>query len=482
MPSPQRALDAACRAGRGSLLSIAVLFATGCSEPPSGPPNVLLVTIDTLRADHLEFYGYDRATMPRLAEWVHEGTIFESCYTPLPLTDPSISSIMTGLHPVRHGVRHVSRRLRRRFTTLAQVMRSHGYATAAFVSRTGLVDKAGLGRGFDVADYEGGKALDRVRGEKQRKAEEWQRRADHVTEAVLAWLDQPREKPFFVWLHYFDPHAFYDPPAAFRNAFREGLVPQPADDLRAWWGSVADRGQTVAAYDAEILAVDHHLAKVVDRLEQKDSWDSTLFLLTSDHGESLGEHGHMDHGEWLFDEQIHVPLVMRLPGSIPAGKRVPELVRLFDLAPTIINLTGIVGDDVERFVTGMDGRSILNLLHGFPAAPRRIFVESEDCPSPKRADEMAPGMVCHPVGVEGKLRATYDGQWKLIVTPLASGRRYELYDLVADPDESTNLSRAEPERVRTLARAIDRFWQIESPRAPVDEELAEQLRALGYAD
>jgi arylsulfatase A-like enzyme len=447
----------------------------------ASPPNVVLVTIDTLRADHLSFYGYDRVTTPYVAEWLDEATLFENCYSPLPLTDPSMSSMMTGLYPIRHGVRHTGRKLRPSFITLAQVLRSHGYATAAFASRNGLVSPGQLDRGFDLADFVGGDGAKLALQGRRATAERWQRRADSVTAAALRWLESPPERPFFMWLHYFDPHAFYDPPEAFRNRFVGDAEPSPATNLRAWWGTVSDLGETIAHYDAEILTSDHYLAQVVAKLQGHNLWDSTLFVLTSDHGESLGEHGHMDHGEWLYHEQIHVPLLMRYPGAVPGGLRVSQLVRLIDLAPTILDLLGLSGDDVDDFVHGMDGESFAALMDGGEIEPRRIFVESENCPKRFR-NIIAPDMICDPPGVDGKLRGVYDGRWKLIITPGRKGRSIELYDLQVDREETTNLSEAEPERVQELEAALDEFWGIESPRSGVDTELIERLRALGYAD
>lgn len=461
--------------------TLVVLPMVGCTELDPRP-NVLLITIDTLRADHLSVYGYSRETMPNLAAWADEGVVFESCYSPLPLTDPSMSSIMTGMHPTRHGVRQSGRTLSKEHPTLAEVFQTNGYATGAFVSRVGLVGRGGLDRGFDTHDFAGGEALKAVRGKGRVEAEKWQRRADSVTEAALTWLGVARKKPFFAWLHFFDPHAYYDPPAPFRGAFRKGLESKPASNLSAWWGSPRDEAEMVAAYDAEILTVDHHLSRVVAALKQQGVWDSTLVVVTSDHGESLGEHGHLDHGEWLYDEQLHVPLIMRLPGVIASDTRVPGLVRLHDIAATILELVGLGGNQVESFVDSMDGVSAGPMLEEPATPPRRIFVESENCPAADRGPHLAPGMVCYPEGSEGKLRAVFDGRHKLIITPRIDGRTYELYDLKTDPEERLDLSENQPTRVRELETAIDDFWRGATSKAIVNDEIVEQLRALGYAD
>ncbi|MFT5694511.1 MAG: arylsulfatase A-like enzyme [Myxococcota bacterium] len=462
-------------------IALTLLSWVACTERDSRP-NVLLITIDTLRADHLSLYGYSRETMPNLATWADEGVVFEHCYSPLPLTDPSMSSIMTGLHPTRHGVRQSGRTLSTTHPTLAEVLQANGYATGAFVSRVGLVGRGGLDRGFDTHDFAGGEALEHVRGKGRIEAEKWQRRADSVTEAALTWLGVERQEPFFAWLHYFDPHAYYDPPAPFRGAFRTGLESNPVGNLSAWWGKPRDQAEMVAAYDAEILTVDHHLDRVVTALKQHGVWDSTLVVVTSDHGESLGEHGHLDHGEWLYDEQLHVPLIMRLPGVVPSDTRVPGLVRLHDIASTILELVGLTGNQVEEIVESMDGISARPMLTGSATASRRIFVESENCPAPDRGPHLAPGMVCYPEGSEGKLRAVFDGRFKLIITPRVGRRTYELYDLENDPEEHLDLSGQQPNRVRELEAAIDEFWQGATSKSIVNDEIVEQLRALGYAD
>jgi arylsulfatase A-like enzyme len=464
-------------------LPVVVLLMLACDAGSNAPgpqrPNIVLVTIDTLRADHLAAYGYSRETMPNLSTWLHEAAVFEDAYSPIPLTDPSLASIMTALHPTRHGVRHSNRELAPEFTTLAQLLQARGYATAAFVSRNGLLRPKSLRRGFDVANFVGGEH-EGLTGPRA-AAELWQRRAPSVTTSALEWLEAPPPRPFFLWLHYYDPHAYYDPRAPFRDAFSAELDPQPVEDMRAWWGRPRDLGIMVALYDSEILTVDHHLARIVEALKRQGIWDSTLFVLTSDHGESLGEHGHLDHGEWLYQEQVRVPLLFRFPGRVAPNVRIPDLVRLFDIAPTLLELIGARGPDVDDFVSGMDGVSLAPLFAGGRVAPQRIFLESENCPNPKQVN-LAPGMVCDPPGIEGKVRAVFDGRYKLIVTPRVDGRATELYDLEHDPAETDDLSERQPQRVAELSAAIEAYWAGHAAGAVVDEEMAERLRALGYTD
>jgi len=441
---------------------------------------ILYIDIDSLRADHLSCYGYDRDTMPRLGAWIDEVALFEQAYAPIPLTDPSLASLLTGMHPIRHGVRHVGVALPAELPTLTEVLAAKGFETAAFFSRSGLENPRNVARAFDIADFEGGR--DDSLPHRRAGAERAQRRAAAVTDRALAWLDERGDGRFFLWLHYFDPHAFYDPPAAFRDAFAPDAPHLPVAELVAWWGRPDDLGRMRARYDEEILTVDHHLARVVDALRARGAWDSTLFVLHADHGESLGEHDMLDHGERLYQEQVHVPLLMRHPARIPAGLRVRELVRVVDLAPTIVELLDLRGPDVDAYLSGMDGRSFASVFRGGPLRARRAFIESEKCAADGE-------MGCYPRGIEGKLRAVHDGRWKLIVTPTEVGRVRELYDLESDPDERIDQSRARPAIARELESAIDEFWATDADRTPrsrrvdpFDSDLQQQLRALGYTE
>lgn len=456
------------------------LFESAPKPTPGVTPNLVLVTIDTLRADHLSAWGYGRETTPHLSAWLDEGTIFEDAYSPLPLTDPSMTSIMTGLEPIHHGVRHVASRLPESVTTLAEVLGERGWATAAFLSREGLAVDHVLARGFDVADFEGGDATGMTG--KRARAERAQRRGEQVADAAIGWLEARPAGPFFLWLHLFDPHAFYDPPPPFRDRFGRDAVEVRVEGVRAWWGRVDDVGALHALYDEEILTADHHLDRVVAVLRSQGVFDDTLFVLTSDHGESLAERGFLDHGEWLYQEQVHVPLFMRQPGRIPSGLRVAGAVRLIDLAPTILELLDVEGADVDALVAAMDGESLAGVFRGDALAPRRVFIESESCPR-GLGSIGAPGMECHPPGVEGKLRGVIDGRWKLLIRPLRDGRVYELYDLEADPWEEHDLARTEPERVRALEQLVDARWQTAPALEPtVDAHTMEQLEALGYTE
>lgn len=465
-------------------LFLLLAVAQGCAaEDPR--PNVLLVTIDTLRADHLPIYGYARDTTPMLSRWIDEAIVFDDCISPLPLTDPSLSSIMTGLLPVHHGVRHTRQKLAPSFETLSEVLRDEGYSTAAFTTRVGLLQEIGLGRGFEFTDEEvlAPEERGRFKSNSPRGAEKAQRRAWEVTKRVFEWLAGEPERPFFVWLQYFDPHAYYNPPEPFVGTFTPAEVAAPGTPLEAWWGSPDDLGAMVSRYDEEILTTDYYLGLLVDRLRRDGLFENTLVVITSDHGESLGDRGYLDHGEWLYREQIRVPLVMKLPGpsvAREAGKRIKEMVRLIDLPPTILDLLGVATPGAARFRARMDGVSLAPLLAGQADAPRFALLESENCAAPGTLASKT--MKCSPPGPNGKLRGVYDGRFKLIVTPRDAGVGIELYDLETDPSEQDDRSAREPDRVRALLAHLVAGDEGAAPTLEADPALAEKLRSLGYLD
>lgn len=470
---------------RAALCSVPVLlsllFTVGCGREAQRP-NVVLVTIDTLRADHLSAYGYERETTPMLNAWLAEAVVFDDCVSPLPLTDPSLSSMMTGLLPVHHGVRHTRQKLAPSFATLAEVLRDDGYATAAFTTRIGLLEEVGLGRGFETRDEEvrAPEEQGRFPWNSPRGAEMVQRRAWEVTKSVFEWLAGEPERPFFLWLQYFDPHAYYDPAEPFAGTWPNAQVDEPETPLRAWWGTPASLGEMISRYDEEILTADYYLGLLVERLKRDELWEDTLVIVTSDHGESLGERGTLDHGEWLYREQIRVPLIMKLPASRAAGQRIEEMVQLVDLPATILDILGVTTPAAQRFSEDMDGASIAPLLAGEKSSPRIALLESENCPAPNTLTSLT--MKCSPPGPQGKIRGVYDGRFKLIVTPLEERLRIELYDLEEDPDERVDLSEREPDRVRSLLAHLDRSEKSAAPSLDVDSELAEKLRSLGYLD
>lgn len=410
---------------RTAALSLAVLLAGGGASPappavPSKPaPSILLITIDTLRPDALGWVA-GRNSTPAIDRLAREGLRFRAAVSPVPLTGPAHASLLTGLLPRRHGVRDNGQMLGAGIPTLAEQLRRRGYSTAAFVSGYPLQRFLGLDRGFDVYD-------DTL----PHGSEGWlERKATETTEAALAWLRSAR-RPFFAWVHYYDPHDPYDPP-------------------RVFW-KPGPRG----AYDGEVAYVDDSVGRLREGLGSLADGGDLLLILTGDHGEGLGDHREKTHGYFVYDSTALVPLVVRWPGRIAAAER-DTPVRLVDVAPTLVDLTGAPRLD------GPDGVSLVPLLEGQAQHLPPAFIET-------RLPWIYFGW--------SPLRAIRDGGWKLIDAP-----RPELYDLHADPGETASLdarTTAEARRLRLAMEEIERRPPAAASRA-ADPEILERLRSLGY--
>jgi choline-sulfatase len=408
-------------------VTAALLGWAGCAreaEPTaaSGAERFVLVTIDTLRADHVGSYGAAGATTPALDALAERGTRFETAIAPTPLTLPSHATLFTALDPPEHGVRgNGSFRLRDDLPTLAERMKAGGFATAAFVSAFVLDRRFGVARGFDHYD-------DRV-GVQALEAGVASRPADQTVDAALAWLAESPER-FFLWLHLYDPHAPYEAP----EAYQARHLGQP--------------------YDAEIAFADAELGRLLAALESRFP-SGTVVLATSDHGESLGEHGEPTHAFTVYDATQRVPLLLAGPG-VPAGAVVPALVRLADVAPTLLELGGLPA------LGATTGRSLLPLVRSeAEAAPRVAWVET--------------------------LATQLDFGWSPLLGVRTPSHKYvraprpELYALAADPGETRNLAAEQPELARELDGLVEvRAAAAAAPRPIVDPEVSEQLRALGY--
>ena len=415
-------------------LGAALLLAGGCAEPPAEPMSVVLVTIDTLRADHLSIYGYDRPTAPRLAALAARGVVFEDARAPIPETAPACATLLTGLPPAAHGVRGNGRPLGPEPATLAGLLAAAGYSTAAFVSGFPLTARlSGLDRGFAHYDDLLPDARGRVPGV--------QRRAPKTTSAALAWLEGRPAGPFFLWVHYYDPHGDYAPGPPWESAFPGAGGPRlPLEAIPEYQrlGDERDAAAYIGRYDGEILHVDSELGRLLDRLEQDDLRDHTLIVLTADHGESLTEHDELfDHGNELYETTIRIPLLVAGPG-LTGGRRVPGLAQSQDLLPTVLEL-------LDRPVPpGLTGHSLAGALRAGASLPAREVL-SEARFQPYRA--LVPGA---DVGPKLALR---DERFTVIAR-LGSGR-IEVYDRDADPGETVDLIvRAGPIEGRDLAAEL----------------------------
>lgn len=439
-------------------------------------PDVLLVTVDTLRADHLSCYGHARNTSPSIDALAADGILFENAFTTVPRTTPALASLMTGDYPRKHGLMTLLDALPSQKRTLAEVLSERGYSTAAFVTPS-VPRQSALWQGFDVFD-------DRV------GSDDPSARAEQVAARALRWLDEQRGGRLFLWLHLWDPHFRYDPPAPHDEAFD----PQPGQRLTLYrrldlgelkLGEVyfendlskEEVARVVARYDGEIRYADDVIGRFLERLRDLSLYDPALVIFTADHGESLGEHGyHFEHGAYLYEASLRIPLILKLPFGRRAGSRIDDPAMIFDVAPTVLSILALE----ERL--GSAGRD-LSSSPGSGESPREAtFHESGHrffAQNPRRYLE----------GPAGRWKSVRKGDWKLIRIPTPDGDIHELYDLGEDPGETQNLFRVDDPVGRDLAKKLDTWLAGFGEVAEGDEALdaidpatAERLRALGYLD
>ena len=448
--------DPACRAIR-LLLAIAA-FTTGCGEAPQ-LRNLLLISLDTLRADHLGAYGYPRPTSPFLDRLASQGVLFEQAYATSPWTLPSHASLFTGLYPSQHGVMTEELALPDDLPTLAESLRNRGFATAGFVSGIFVGPRFGLGRGFEryvaipTRAKSGGSATSLSA-------------TARVSAGGLEWLAAQEGRPFFMFLHFFDIHSDYRPEPRYAEQFGkpyQGPVDGSTRQLIAFLRrqiafDADDRAHLVDLYDAEIRQLDQGLEDLFARLSELGALEQTLVVVTADHGEELFDHGGVFHGRTQYQEMLRVPLIIVGPG-IPRGLRSDRPVSLVDLAPTLLTLFG------AAVPPAVAGRDLAPLWQGDGAGwpERDLFAE---------ANSTSEG--------GSPQRAVLRGRWKLVLH--ASGQR-ELFDLGGDPSERANRAAAEPERTAELARELTtRLASVrQAPALPrLSPEMRKQLEALGY--
>ncbi len=390
-------------------------------DAPAAGCNLLLITLDTTRADHLGCYGWQRASTPALDALAQTGTRFEHAYANVPITLASHASMLTGTRPPEHGVRDNGRfALGKELPTLAEVFKSHGYQTAAFIGSSMLDSRYGLNRGFDTYD-----------DQMPRPASGppyLERRGDLVCSSAVAWLDEHHDKPFMCWVHFFDPHAPYEPPKEFFE-------------------------RTKDPYDGEIAFMDANVGRLLKWLDEKHLRDKTLVVVVGDHGESLGEHGYDWHALLVYDSTLHVPLIISLPGLLPKQQVCAQLAGVSDVMPTVLDL---MGWETPGDVTG---RSLEPVLRGGPVEPISIYAETE--------------FPCYAFGWS-PLQCLIGEQWTYIRAP-----KCELYDRRADPKELTNLAEARPDVAARLEAELTRIEESMVIRQPANVELdAETQRAL----
>ena len=391
--------------------------------------NVLLITLDTTRADHLPLYGYDKVSTPNLDRIGSESYVFQDGISHVPLTLPSHTSILTGRLPIGHGVRDNSGFiLDPQETTLAEILKASGYATAAFVSAFVLDSRWGLNQGFDT--YYDNFNLTQFQNV---SPADIQRRAEDTEIEAEAWLNKNSGSKFFAWVHFYDPHEPYDPPEPYVTEY----ISNP--------------------YDGEIAYMDSVIGKLMDKLKQLNVDNRTLIVVTGDHGESLGEHKEATHAMFVYATTQHIPMLIHVPGK--SLKRIAGIARHIDLAPTVLDLLGM------KIPSEMQGASLIPMMTGQEKSHRIAYSES-------MYSELHYGW--------SPLRAVTADQYRYIDAP-----RAELYDWKSDPGEVNNLFASKGSIVKAMKQNLDEILAKDSSAkstAPVkmDPDTAERLRALGY--
>jgi len=416
---------------RALLFLVSLTPVAGCGprvlrspEFPGAP--VILISVDTLRADHLPAYGYLEVETPNIDVLQRDSILFENAYSHCPLTLPSHLSMLTGLLPAEHGVRT---NLGYRFDgaahpTLARILRAQGYATGAAVSAYVLRGATGINESLDFFDDSVGGGVEWTQDLSllQRPGGETARRA-------LAWAERVKTRPFFLFLHIYEPHLPYEPPEPFRSRYG-------------------------ATYDGEVAASDAVVGEFLGQLKRDGIYDRAMILLVSDHGEGLGDHGEQEHGILLYREVLHVPLLLKLPGSRDAGTRVGEPVGLIDVVPTVTALLKLGASEPLK------GASLLDRDRRGRARPRGIYAETY-----------------YPRIHFGwsQLRSLVDARHHYI-----DGPKPELYEVIRDPRETADTVLADPGVARSMKKELDGYATGFSNPGRVDPDVAEKLKALGY--
>ena len=438
--------------------------AAGLPAAAAGATNVLLIILDTVRAANLSLYGYDRETSPNLDEWAASGVVFERAVAPSPWTLPSHASMFTGRYnlEVRTGI---SRALDRHHPTLAEVLARHGYATAGFTANLGYTSRAsGLHRGFArYEDFPVDRGMFVTQSWVARQAGRLLRRlpgypgwdvpktAEHITDQLEGWLESRADRPFFVFLNYYDAHSPYRGPEQYRARFG---VPAEEEFSQDRQYTTEELQPWINAYDGSIAYIDDQLGRVFRMLETRGLRDNTLVIITSDHGEMFGEHGQIEHTNGLYMPALHVPLVMAYPGRVPPGARVAEPVSLRDLPATVLHLVGI--NDGGQ----IPGESLAAVWSGAGHAMSPPLSELD------HYDWAKPWM---PIS-RGDMTSLVDGPLHYIRN--GDGTE-ELYDVVLDPTAQHDLSETEALPLSRLRAALDSIRGV-FPGSPTRRQTARQ--------
>lgn len=498
------------------------------SPPGNGniaKPNIILITLDTLRADHLSCYGYNRKTSPFIDKIANEGILFNECISPSSWTLPSHASIFTGLYPSEHGAIHSAlqrnkSKLDKSFTTLAEIMEKNGYLTAGFIGGPYLSSEFGLSQGFeyyndilipsdmtfvinkltftdilitafkkfinprkisevleyyisDIANY----IYNEHFSKKLLDINGWKKKADEINSVALPWIEKNKDSRFFLFINYFDTHTPYKLPIGFDNLFDRGykgkLKGLPGElysiSSHAYSPTDDDFKYLISLYDSQICFLDMNIRKLFEKLDSCKINNDTIVIITSDHGESFGEHGLVNHGFSLYDDNIRVPLILWGLDKIGGSRKINTQTSTVDILPTILDITNI------PIPNNIHGKSLLRLIsddHGFerPVVLSEIF------------DDIA----VHRFGDEFKrdLKSFRSKEWKYISS---SNGKNELYNLINDKKEIDNIIKSENKISDKFEKIKDEFLISlnsvlpgKDTKAEVGNNIKEKLKALGY--
>jgi len=444
--------------------------ATTSKTPKTGPtrsakpPNLILITLDTTRADRMGFLGSKRGLTPNLDALAQQSVIFTRAYAQVPLTTPSHAALLTGTYPQFNHVEDLGMALRKDLPFLPELLHRHGYRTAAFLGANILDPKSGTApgfdRGFDLYDAD---FHDTQPGEDRYHSIE--RRAGDVADRALHWLSGPSDQlshhqqgPFFIWLHFFDPHDPYDPPPPFHERY------------------------AAAPYDGEIAYMDSVIGTLMEALRRRGLYQDSVIAVAADHGEAFGEHGEERHGMFLYDETVHVPMLLKLPAQKFAGTRIDPRVALVDIAPSLLQAAGIA------VPATMQGQSLFRLLPAAQASPNAGETR-DDNNKDKDGDREKDKITDRAVYSESnyayrnfgasELRSWRAGKYLYVQAP-----KRELYDLPLDPDALKNLSSSAKAVADTLDTQLSGFVaktsSARTENTKLDPLVAERLHALGY--
>ena len=394
---------------------------------------VILITLDTTRADHLACYGYGKIETPNIDSFAREGMLFTNAVCQVPLTLPSHATIMTGLYPPEHGVRYYSGYLLKDdFDTIAEILHGQGFMTGAVVSAYPVTRKFGLAQGFESYDD----VFDTEEEEMPGLPPKIEKRASITIDSSIGWITRNKDQKFFLWIHLYDPHADYEPPPPFSEKYRDSL------------------------YDGEIAYMDSEIGRLWQFLKSEELWDDTFIIMLGDHGEGLGEHRELTHSSLLYDTTMRIPLIMK-GKALPENRRIDDVAATIDIVPTILDCLSI------PLPSGLKGKSLLEFAKGNTQGQRDIYMETL---SPRINFGWS------------ELFAVRRGKWKFIQGPVP-----ELYDIEKDPGEAADLIDQETGVADELARELtqmEKGFELmakgSSQTAMIDDESRDALLSLGY--